>query len=172
MTEVARALNVDPAEAALVLTDRDGLKTSAFFAGMSEVNMWKILAEPHVMLGTDASLRAPTGPLSRDYPHPRAYGTMPRYLRAAIDGAAPPLPEAVRKMTSLPADQFNLAGRGRLEEGFMADIAAFDPAAIRDTATYAAPHSLAAGIGFVVVNGAVTLDSGGLTGRRAGRVLR
>lgn len=172
LTEVARALNADAAETVLILTDRDGLKTTAFFSGMCEQNMWKILAEPYVMLGTDASVRAPTGPLGRDYPHPRAYGTMPRFLRAAIDGKTAPLPEAVRKMTSLPAEQFRLEGRGRLAEGYMADIVAFAPDAARDAATYAAPHQLAEGIRLVTVNGVVTLDSKGLTGRRGGRVLR
>ncbi len=172
LLEVADELGVDPVEAALILVDMDGLKTSAFFSGMSEENMWKILAESFVMLGSDASLRSTTGPLSHDYPHPRAYGTMPRFLRAALDGRTVPLNEAVRKMTDLPAEQFRLAGRGRIEEGRFADIVVFNPATVRDEATYADPHRLASGIELVMVNGVVTLDSNGLTGRRAGRVLR
>ncbi len=172
LSDVAAALGVDPVEAVLILTDRDGLKTSAFFSGMSEENMWKILAEPFVMLGTDASLRSTTGPLSRDYPHPRAYGSMPRFLRAALDGKTVPPEEAIRKMTSLPAEQFGLDKRGRIEKGYYADIIAFNPKTLRDESTYDDPHRLASGIELVMVNGVLTLNSSGFTGRRAGRVLR
>ena len=69
------------------------------------------------MIGSDASLRAPTGPLSKDYPHPRAYGSFPRFLRMALGGETVLLPEAVRKMTSLPADHFGLKDRGLLAPG-------------------------------------------------------
>lgn len=171
LSEVAAELRLPPAEAALLLIERDALRTSAFFFGMSEDNMWKILAEPFVMLGTDASLRAPTGPLGEDHPHPRAYGSFPRFLRAALDGKTVPLPEAVRKMTSLPADHFRLKDRGRLTAGGMADLIVFDPTTVSDRATYAAPHQLAVGLELVMVNGVVTLEPAGLTGQRAGRVL-
>lgn len=169
--EVAQVLGVDPIEAALRLMQADELKTSAFFFGMDEGNMWKILAEPCVMLGSDASLRAPTGPLSRDFPHPRAYGAFPKFLRAALDGKTVALPEAIRKMTSLPADHFRLKGRGRVAVGAYADLVIFDPGAVADCATYAVPHALAKGIECVLVNGVPTLDRAGLTGRRAGMIL-
>jgi len=235
LPEVAQALGVDPVEAALRLMEGDELKTSAFFFGMSEDNMWKILAEPYVMLGSDASLRSLQGPLSQDFPHPRAYGAFPKFLRAALDGEAPrgpavagrgsllrrsnasgcegwifaepcearnailschssagatedhpcdkpqdflakkgktiALPEAIRKMTSLPADHFRLAGRGRVAVGNYADLVIFDPNTVADRATYAVPHALAHGIEGVIVNGVPTLDRNGLTGRRAGRIL-
>ena len=161
-----------PAEAVLSLLESDDLKTSAFFMGMSEPNMWRILAEPYVMLGSDASLRSPVGPLSRDFPHPRAYGSFPRFLRAALDGKTVPLPEAVRKMTSLAAEQFGLKGRGSLAVGGMADIVVFDPKTVADRATFTNPHQLARGIEWVIVNGVGTLSPAGPTGRRGGRVLR
>lgn len=171
LPEVAQALGVDPVEAALRLIESDELKTSAFFFGMSEENMWKILAEPFVMIGSDASLRSLQGPLSRDFPHPRAYGAFPRFLRAALDGKTIALPEAIRKMTSLPADHFRLKGRGRVVAGDYADLVVFDPNTVTDVATFGEPHALAKGIECVMVNGVPTLDQNGLTGQRAGRIL-
>ena len=78
--------------------------TGAFFHGMSEENMHRVLSQPYVMIGSDASIRAPSGPLSHDYPHPRAYGTFPKLLRMALDGGCVELPELIRRMTSLPAE--------------------------------------------------------------------
>lgn len=171
LPEVAQTMGVDAIEAALRLMEGDELKTSAFFFGMSEDNMWKILAEPYIMLGSDASLRSLHGPLSRDFPHPRAYGAFPRFLRAALDGKTVALPEAIRKMTSLPADHFRLKGRGRVVVGDYADLVVFDPNTVIDLATYSEPHALAQGIEGVIVNGVPTLDRNGLTGQRAGRIL-
>lgn len=171
LEQAARILAMDPVDAALHLIESDGLTTSAFFQGMSEDNLWRILAQPWVMLGSDASLRAPWGPLSRDYPHPRAYGTFPRFLRAVLEGRSVPLPEAVRKLTSLPASHFNLPGRGLLKRGAHADVVVFDPATLRDRASYDNPHQLSEGIAAVIVNGVVTLQAGRLAPERAGEWL-
>jgi N-acyl-D-amino-acid deacylase len=171
LPEAAQRLGLAPVEAALVILDRDGLKTSAFFHGISTENMRRVLAEPCVMIGSDASIRSPTGPLSHDYPHPRAYGTFPRVLRLSLGGETVPLPEAVRKMTSLPARQYRLASRGVVRRGMKADLVVFSPRTVRDMSTYARPHQFAAGIQHVVVNGVLTLREGALTGRRGGRVL-
>jgi len=171
LVAVAKELGMHPVEAIVTLVEADNLKTMAFFFGMSEENMKRIFAEPYVMVGSDASIRCPTGPLSKDYPHPRAYGTFPRFLRMSLEGETVPLPEAVRKMTALPAEKFGLRDRGRLEKGMKADIVVFDPDKVRDTATYADPHQFAAGIDHVIVNGIVTLKDGKLTGQRGGRVL-
>lgn len=169
LTDAASELSMEPVDAALHLMEMDELRTGAIFFGMSEENMWKILAEPYVMLGSDASLRAPRGPLGADHPHPRAYGTFPKFLRAAIDGKTVPLPEAVRKMTSLPASQFNLKGRGVLKQGAYADVVVFDAQSIADTATFEKPHQFAKGVEAVIVNGVLELDRDHLTGRRGGR---
>jgi N-acyl-D-amino-acid deacylase len=158
-------------DAILHLCESDQLMTGAFFAGMSEENMFRVLAEPYVMLGSDASLRSPTGPLSHDYPHPRAYGSFPRFLRWALDGRTVALPEAVRKMTSLPAGQFGLHDRGVIAEGRKADLVVFDAARLRDRADYGDPHQLAEGITHLVVNGVVTIRDGKLTGARGGRLV-
>ena len=123
------------------------------------------------MVGSDASLRAPTGPLAADHPHPRAYGTMARYLRLALDELRLPAPEAIRKITSLPAERFRLSGRGILREGNWADITVLDPAAFRDTATYAQPHSFCTGVAAVFVDGTPALLDGKQTAARAGTYL-
>ncbi|MCX7818482.1 MAG: D-aminoacylase [Kiritimatiellae bacterium] len=172
LAEIAEAWATDPADAALRLIEEDELATQAFFFGMSEANMWRILAQPWVMLGTDAGVRSPTGPLSRDHPHPRAYGTMPRFLRASLDGRTVPLPEAIRKMTALPAEHFRLADRGRIAKGCAADLVVFDPRRVADRADFATPHVLADGIDWVIVNGVPTWCEGRPTGRTAGRLLR
>jgi N-acyl-D-amino-acid deacylase len=169
--EVAESLGMEPVDAALFLIETDGLMTSAFFQGMCEENLWKILAQPWVMIGSDASLRAPWGPLSHDYPHPRAYGTFPKVLRAAVDGKTVSLADTVMKMTSLSAGHFGLSDRGEIRVGYGADITIFDPKVIRDEATYRDPHRLAVGISHVMVNGKTVLEDGRLTGERSGRWL-
>jgi N-acyl-D-amino-acid deacylase len=171
LLEVARQLDLEPVDAVLYFADSDELRTGAFFFGMSEENMWKILAEPFVMFGSDASLRAPCGPLSHDHPHPRAYGSLVKFLRASLSGRTVSFPEAVRKSTSLPAEQFRMTDRGILDAGKIADIAILDPDGLDDPADYERPHQLCAGVRHVVVNGVRTLSDGELTGRRAGRML-
>ena len=123
------------------------------------------------MIGSDASIRSPTGPLSHDHPHPRAYGTFGRFLRAALDGKTVGVGEAVRKMTSLPAEHFRLKDRGVLRVGAYADVVAIDPKTFRDRATYEKPHQFCDGISAVWVNGALTLRDGRETGERGGRYL-
>ena len=171
LLDAAEILGLTPVETVLCLVETDRGKTSAFFHGMTEDNMMRILAAPCVMLGTDASLRAPTGPLSKDHPHPRTYGSFPRFLRMSLDGKTVPLAEAVRKMTSLPAGHFGLSDRGVIAEGKAADVVVFDPETVRDTADYTMPHSLAEGISHVIINGTHTVADGRLTGNRAGRWL-
>ena len=171
LPEVAESLGVEAVDAFLHLIDTDELKTGGIFFSMSEENLWRVLAEPYVSLGSDGSMRAPWGPLSSDHPHPRAYGSHTRFLRAALDGQTVPLPEAIRKMTSLPAEQFGLKKRGLLKEGFAADLLVFDPDTIRENTTYAHPHQLSDGMRHVLVNGVHSLDAGKHTDKRCGRFL-
>ncbi len=171
LTEVAEALQLNEVDALLHLIDADDLKTGGIFFSMAEENLWKVLAEPYVSIGSDGSMRAPTGPLSSDHPHPRAYGSHTKFLRAALDGKTVPLPEAIRKMTALPAAQFGLKKRGLLKEGHAADIVVFNPAQVRENTTYAHPHQLSGGMRHVFVNGCHTLADGRPTGNRAGRFL-
>lgn len=171
LPEIAAALGMEPVDAALYLLDVDELRPSAIFFGMCEENLWRILAEPWLMIGSDASIRALTGPLAVDFPHPRAFGTFPKLLRAALDGQTVPLPEMIRKMTSLAADQFQLQHRGRLAPGAYADVVVFDPLTIRDRATFADPRQYAEGITHVIVNGRPVLHDGAFTDHRNGRFL-
>lgn len=168
---VADAWKRHPLDAALRLMETDELFTGGIFFGMSEDNLWRILAEPWVMIGSDASIRSPTGPLSHDHPHPRAYGTFGRFMRAVFDGQSVSVGEAVRKMTSLPAEHFRLTDRGVIRPGAFADIVALDPKTFRDRATYEQPHQFCEGVSAVWVNGVLTFRNGQETGARGGRML-
>jgi N-acyl-D-amino-acid deacylase len=169
--EAARALGMEPVDALLHLIEKDELRTGGIFFGMCEENMRRILMQPWVMIGCDASLRAPDGILSTDHPHPRAYGSFTRLLRASLDGQTVALPEMIRKMTSLAADRFRLKGRGILKKGSFADIVVFNPATVKENTTYKEPHQLSEGVTALVVNGTLTIKDGKLTGNRRGRFL-
>jgi N-acyl-D-amino-acid deacylase len=171
LTEVAARLSMEPVDALLFIIERDELRTGGIFFGMNEENMWKVLATPWVMIGCDASLRAPDGPLSHDHPHPRAYGSFTKLLRAALDGQTVPLPEMIRKMTSLPAQQFGIKNRGEIRKGTFADLAVFSPDDIKENSTYGDPHRLSDGIDALIVNGTLTIKHGKPTGERNGRFL-
>ncbi|NKB23187.1 MAG: amidohydrolase family protein [Kiritimatiellae bacterium] len=171
LLQVAKHLNLDPVDTVLHLVETDELLTGGIFFGMSEENMWRILEEPYVMIGSDGSIRSPEGPLSHDHPHPRAYGSFPKYLGAVLGGKTVKLSEAIRKMTSLPAEHFQIHDRGILAAGMMADIIVFNPEEINDVSSYIEPHQLSKGIDRVIVNGVLTLDEGSLTGRRGGYFL-
>lgn len=172
VTEVAAALKCSSGAALVWMIVTDETRTEAFFFGMCEQNLRRIYAQPWVMVGSDASVRAPTGPLADSHPHPRAYGAFPRFLRLIQDEKLMSLPEAIRRCTSLPADAFGLAGRGRLVVGAFADMVVFNPALIRDQATYAQPHQYAAGVQQVVVNGRLSFNQGRFTGNRGGGLLQ
>ena len=171
LSEAADVLGLNEVDAFLYLIDKDELKTGGVFFSLSEDNLWRVLAEPYVSIGSDGSMRAPWGPLSADHPHPRAYGSHTRFLRAALDGKTVPLPEAIRKMTALPAEQFNLKRRGLLREGCAADLLVFDPDNIKENSTYGQPHQLSEGMAHVFVNGCHTLENGKSTHKRRGSFL-
>ena len=138
---------------------------------MREDDVRTILARPDVMVGSDGMAVSPEGPLATTLLHPRSYGTFPRVLgRYARDAGLLTLEAAVHKMTGLPSAVFGLEGRGAIAEGATADLVLFDPAAVADTATFAAPHAYPEGIDLVVVNGRVAWD--GQRRDRAGRAVR
>jgi N-acyl-D-amino-acid deacylase len=135
---------------------------------MSDADVERIMRHPFVGFGSDSGLLAP----GRGVPHPRGYGNAARVLGEYVRTRhVIPLEEAVRKMTSLPAKHFRLDHRGQLQEGFSADVVVFDPATIRDAATFEKPHQYAEGIPFVIVNGAVVVKKGEHTRARAGQAL-
>ena len=152
------------------ILEADLCRTGAFFFGMSEENLTRILSEPWVLPGSDASLRAPWGPLGADHPHPRAYATMPEFYRR-LRGIGLSREESVARMTSRAAERFGIAGRGRLEKGAFADIAVWREDEFAGEATYLEPHRFSAGVKCVMVNGVVPYEDGNFTGRRGGRFL-
>jgi len=126
-----------------------------------------LLSDPHGAICTDAE------ELGRGLPHPAAYGAFPRVLgHWSRERGVLPLAEAIRRMTALPAEQFGIAGRGRLTPGFHADCVVFDPAEVADLATYVAPRTAPAGIRHVLVAGELVVQEGVPTGASPGRVLR
>ena len=159
-----------PGELICRILELDGCKTGAFFFGMSEDNLDKILSRPWIVPGSDASLRAPWGPLGADHPHPRAYGTMPEFYRRvrALDVSRE---EAIARMTSVPARRFGIAHRGVIEKGAFADIAIWKEDEFSSSATYVEPHKFSRGVKAVLVNGAVSYTEGKFSGNRAGRFL-
>ena len=161
---------LSPGELVCRILELDGCKTGAFFFTMCEENLDKILSRPWIVPGSDASLRAPWGPLGKDHPHPRAYATMPMFL-ARLRRLGVSLEEAVARMTSVPARRFGLAGRGVVEKGAFADIAVWRDGEFASDSTYKDPHRFARGVECVMVNGAVTYRAGRFTGARAGRFL-
>ena len=141
--------------------------------GMSEENVETLLAHPLSVVCSDGSALATEGPLAEGSPHPRSFGTFPRVLGHYVrERNVMPLEEAIRKMTSAPADRVGLRDRGRLEVGRFADVVAFDPDRVADRATYEAPFQYPEGIPHVVVNGRLVLRDGEHTDARPGRALR
>jgi len=139
----------------------------------AEHNVQKALKQPYVMIGSDSlGLSAGEGPHA-GHPHPRMYGTFPRVLgRYARDERLFSHEEAIAKMTGMPAGKLGLRARGLIREGYFADLALFDPAAVSDQATFEDPHRYPSGIPYVIINGNVVVDAGRFNSRPAGRILR
>ena len=163
-------LKSSPGELVCQILERDGCKTGAFFFGMREENLDKIYSRPWIVPGSDASLRAPWGPLGKDHPHPRAYATMPEFYRR-VRALGFSREETVRRMTSVIADRFGIRGRGRIEKGAFADLVVWDEAAFKAKATFTEPHQFTDGVRCVMVNGTIPYRDGKFTGHRAGRFL-
>jgi N-acyl-D-amino-acid deacylase len=140
---------------------------------MSEDDVRAVMRHPLAMFGSDGWVLAPEGPLAEGKPHPRCYGTYPRILGHYVrDVGLLTVEEAVHKATYRPAEKLGLRTKGRVQVGADADLAVFDPAAVREEATYADPHRFPVGIEHVLVGGEPTVRDGRHTGARVGRVLR
>lgn len=173
LAEVAGARGKSPEETAMDLVVEDGSRVESVYFLMSEDNVRRKIALPWVSIGSDAAALSPEGDFLKSNPHPRAYGCFARLLgRYVRDEQVISLSEAIRKMTSLPAANLGLRGRGSLQPGYFADVVVFDPKAISDHATFAAPHALASGVQHVFVNGVAALQDGEVTDQRPGRVVR
>ncbi|MBC8143718.1 MAG: amidohydrolase family protein, partial [Armatimonadetes bacterium] len=173
VAEIAASEKQDPRDLILdVLSEGEGWISAAHFA-LSEADVERVLSDSRVMIGSDGVATSPTSVGTSDRPHPRTYGTFARVFgRYVREQKLLTWAEAIRRMTSLPAQRIGLAGRGTLAPGSIADIAVFDPETVGDAATFDAPHAYARGIEYVFVGGEIALRSGVLTGARSGVVLR
>jgi N-acyl-D-amino-acid deacylase len=171
--ELAAHWRLSPARAAIRLLIEEDLRVECAFFSMSEDDVATVLSAEFCCIGSDASARAYDGITARGVPHPRTYGTFPRVFGRFVRGRPTlSVEEAVRRMTSLPADLFGLADRGRIALGAHADLVVFDPQRIVDRATYERPFQPPEGIRDVFVNGTAVLRDAAYTGARPGRVLR
>ncbi|MBE0538231.1 MAG: D-aminoacylase [Ignavibacterium sp.] len=155
-----------------LLIDENGSVSMCGF-GMSEENTSRILSHPLCMVASDASARATYGKLSEGSPHPRSYGTFPRFLgRYVRQNNIVTLPEAIRKITSFPAETLGISNRGVIAKGKMADVVCFDYENIIDKSDYVNPHQYSQGVQCVVVNGELVIDQSEHTGKLPGQILR
>jgi N-acyl-D-amino-acid deacylase len=173
LAEAARLRNEDPVEAIMNLVLEDQSRVGTVYFMMSEDNIRKQIRLPWVSFGSDAASMAPEGVFLKSSTHPRAYGNFARLLGKYVrEEKVIPLEEALRRLTSLPATNLELDGRGLLRSGAFADVVAFDPGAIADRATFDKPHQFAVGMKHVFVNGVQVLKDGDHTGRTPGRALK
>jgi N-acyl-D-amino-acid deacylase len=172
LAQAANLRGEDPIDTVmnLVLEDRSRVGTVYFM--MSEDNIQKQIVLPWVSFGSDAASMAPELPFTKSSAHPRAYGNFARVLAKYVrDDRVLTLPDAIRKLSGLPATNLELDRRGFLKEGMFADVVVFDPAAIADRATFENPHQYAVGMRHVLVNGSQVIKNGDHTGAKPGRAL-
>ena len=173
LADVAKLWNKDPIDALFDLLIEDKAFTEVAVFGMSEPDVLLALQQPWVAVDNDSSGTSPEGLLGQEHPHPRAYGTFPRILRKYVrEEKKLALEDAIRKFSSLPAQRMRLTDRGVLKQGMWADVVVFDPATIRDLATFEKPNQLSQGMNYVLVNGVPVIDQGKMTGVLPGKVLR
>ena len=171
--DVARMRHASPEDTAMDLVIEDDSRVETIYFLMSEDNIRKQIVLPWVSFGSDADPQGIDGVFLQSSTHPRAFGNFARvYARYVRDEKLLTVEEAVRKMTSLPASNLGIDRRGLLKEGYFADVAVFDPAAIQDHATFEKPRLLATGVSEVFVNGAQVIHNGEHTGAKPGRVVR
>ena len=172
ISQIATDRNLEPIDAVFeLLRDAQGVASMILFQ-LDEADFRRVITHQAIMVGSDGSALATTGEMSVGKPHPRSYGTFPRVLgHYARDERLLSLPEAVHKMTGLPARRLGLRDRGEIRAGARADLVVFDPRRVADQATYEDPHRYPTGIEQVVVNGRFVIKDGEHTGSLPGRVL-
>ena len=172
LSEIAKLWNKDPMDALFDFLIEDPYAGVAVF-GMSQSDVTLALQQPWVAIDNDSSGTSPEGILGQEHPHPRAYGTFPRILRKYVrEEKVLTLEDAIRKFSALPAQRLRLTDRGVLKAGMWADVVIFDPATVRDLATFENPNQLSEGIDYVLVNGVPVIEQSKMTGALPGRVLR
>ena len=172
LSEIAKLWNKDPLDALFDFLIEDPYAGVAVFA-MSQPDVTLALQQPWVSIDNDSEGTSPDGLLGQEHPHPRAYGTFPRILSKYVhEEKVLTLEDAIRKFSALPAQRLRLADRGVLKAGMWADVVIFDPATVRDRATFDNPNQLSEGMEYVLVNGVPVIDQGKMTGAFPGKVLR
>ncbi len=173
LAQVAAARGTSPEDTIIDLVIADNSRVDTAYVLMSEENLERNLRWPYTMLGSDAGSMAPEGAFLQFNPHPRAYGNVARFLgRYVRERQVMPLEEAIRRLTSLPAQSIAIRDRGSLRAGYFADVVIFDPATIADHSTFENPHAYSTGVRDVFVNGEQVLRNGEHTGARPGQVVR
>ena len=173
LAQIASSQGKDPLDALMDLVIADKAQTGALYFIANEDDLRDGLKQPWTSIGLDGGELSMDGPLFEPHSHPRAFGSMPRFLGHYVrDEHLLSLEQAIRKIASLPAQREHLRDRGLLKEGFFADVTVFDPATIIDKATYEDPAEISLGVKYVFVNGQLEYEDGKLTGSQGGRVLR
>jgi N-acyl-D-amino-acid deacylase len=172
LAEVAKMRGQSPEETAMDLVIEDGTRVGVAYFLMNEDNVRREVGLPWMSFGSDEAAPAPEGVFLLAKDHPRAYGNFARvlghYVRETHDAT---LPDAIRRLSAMPAQNLSLKDRGLLKAGYYADVVVFDPAKIADHATYDNPAQLATGVEDVLVNGGFALKDGKATGAPTGRVV-
>ncbi len=172
LAEIARIRGKDPIETIMDLLSENEKPIGATYFLMSEENVKKEIAKPWISFGSDEASQAPEGIFLKSTPHPRAYGTFARVLGKYVrEEKLVSLPEAIRRLSALPATNLELDHRGFLKTDMFADVVVFDPATITDHATFEKPAQYATGVKEVFVNGVEVLKDGEHTGAKPGRAL-
>lgn len=173
LKQIADERGKDPADVAMDLVVEDGSRVETVYSWMSEENLVKQVKLPWMTFGSDGSSMSPSGEYLKSQTHPRAYGNFARLLEKYVrNEKVVTLPDAIRRLTALPAANLGLLFRGKIDQGYAADIAIFDPEKIREKATFENAHQLAEGMVHVLVNGVPVLQNGKHTGNKPGLVLR
>jgi N-acyl-D-aspartate/D-glutamate deacylase len=171
--EIAAIREVEPAEAVLQLAEEERGRNPTVVHNRTESDVRYFLSHPLAMIGSDGNAISPSGVHSQKQLHPRFYGTYPRILgRYVRDQSLMSLETAVNKMTGMPAERLRLKDRGQVKEGYVADLAIFDPNTVIDHSTFEKPHQLSEGVTHVLVGGESVVLNGKHTQARPGRVLR
>ncbi|HXX58399.1 MAG TPA: D-aminoacylase [Thermodesulfovibrionales bacterium] len=173
LSDIAERVGRRPVEFLFDILLEERLRVGAIFHSMNEDNLRRFLSLPYVMIGSDSSARSSDGPTHRGKPHPRGFGTFPRFIgRYVRDEKQMSVSEAIHKATMLPAETFGLTERGQIRKGFIADLVVFDEERIIDRATFEEPFLKPEGISYVFVNGSPAVREGSQTGVMSGKILR
>jgi N-acyl-D-amino-acid deacylase len=173
LSQIAEERGKEPIDTLMDILVEDSGYTNCAVFGMSELDVLLALQQPWTSIDNDSSGTAPDGILSKEHPHPRAYGTFPRIIHKYVEQEHKlGLEDAIRKFSALPAQKMRLPDRGVLKQGMWADVVVFDPAKVRDLATFDNPNQLSVGMQYVLVNGVPVISEGKMTNALPGQVIK